>query len=245
MTKRNKAQSVNTRWEKKNEKGRQTIAEEKGYLKPPIQAKNPSQRDFLRLLKEKQVVAYVAPAGVGKTYAAMSEVTDWLKRGAYDKIILSRPHVGMGNTGGLLPGSVHEKYEPYMLPLVDVISSRYGKGFYESCLHNGTIEIQPLEYIRGRSFNDVVVLDESQNVTPSQMYTILTRIGESGRLIILGDPTQNDLKGENGLTWLSNFMFDNPELGDHIGIVEATSDEIVRSGLCKTIVKAKERSFAL
>lgn len=242
MTKRNKRKVVEDRWDKKAEKGRQTKPEEKGYVKPPIQAITDSQKTFLSLLKNKQVIVYKAPAGCGKTLVTMSQVTDWLKQGYCDKITISRPSVGMGNSLGLLPGSVREKYEPFLLPLIDVIKERYGAGFYESCINNGTIELQTLEHIRGRSFEGVVILDESQNVTPDEMYTILTRIGEEGKLIILGDTTQTDMRRENGLGWLSNFLYDNPELGGHIGIVEADSDQIVRSGLCKAMVKAKERS---
>ena len=141
-----------------------------------------------------------------------------------------------------MPGSIHEKYEPYLLPLTEVIRKRYGSGFYESGIHNGTIELQALEYIRGRSLNNVVVLDEAQGLKPNEMYTVLTRIEEGGKLIILGDPTQSDIRGKNGLDWLDEFISDNPELSEHIGVVKATSDEIVRGGLCKAVVKAKERA---
>jgi len=173
----------------------------------------------------------------------MSEVCDWLKSGKYEKCVISRPSVGMGNTLGLLPGTLQEKYEPYLLPLIDVITMRYGRGWYDTALRNGKIELVPLEYIRGRSFNCVVVVDEAQNCTPDEIYTILTRVGEGGKLILIGDPTQTDLKGKTGIEWLAEFIKDNPDLSDHIKLVEATSDDIVRSGLCKTIVKAKERSL--
>lgn len=238
--KRNKQTVVADRWEKKAETGRVVRDENHSYVKPPITAKNEVQREFLQSLKNFQVSVFIAPAGVGKSILTMSECTDWLKKGIYDKLILTRPSVGMGNTLGLLKGGLREKYEPFLLPLIDVISERYGKNFYENSLNNGTIEMLPLEYARGRSLNCCVVLEEAQNTTPDQMYTMLTRMGE-GKLIIIGDPTQTDIKGMNGLEWLDDFVYANPELEEYINITYATSDDIVRSGLCKLMVKAKER----
>ena len=213
------------------------------YLAPPVQAKNAVQRDFIRALNLKQVVVFSAPAGVGKSFITMSVVTDWLKKGDFDSVKLTRPATGMGKTLGLLPGNLEEKYTPYLLPLIDVIRNRYGSGFYESSIHNKTIEMVPLEYIRGRSFSDVVVLDEAQNTTPDEMYTILTRVEEEGKLIIIGDPTQNDMRGQNGIDWLCDFIYDNPELESEVAIIKASSEDIVRSGLCKKVVQAKERSM--
>lgn len=243
VTKRSKRTVVETRWGQKHASGREVRDDAKSYVKPPVFAKNEVQQEFLTTLKEKQVSVFIAPAGVGKSYLTMCECTDWLKKGYYDKIVISRPSVGMGNTLGLLKGGIREKYEPYLAALIDVICQRYGRGFYDNCINNGTIELQPLEYIRGRSLNCLVILDEAQNVTPDEMYTIMTRIGEGGKLVVIGDPTQNDIKGENGLTWLANFIQENTELQSHIGMVEATSDDIVRGGLCKKMVKAKERSL--
>jgi len=241
--KRNKKYAVNERKKRKEEKGKQRKDKytTESSLAPPLIAKNEKQREFLKATNSKQVVLFNAPAGVGKSYLTMGVVTDWLKKGIYDKVILTRPSVGMGKTLGLLPGDLADKFTPYLLPLIDAIKGRYGEGFYNNSLSNGTIEFSPLEYIRGRSFSEVVVLDEAQNVTPSEMYTILTRIEEEGKLIIIGDPTQNDLRGENGIEWLNRFVNTNPELRQDIKIVTASSDDIVRSGLCKKMVKCKEK----
>lgn len=243
--KRNKTKVVDTRWEKKSETGRVVRDVDHSYVKPPVTAKNTKQAEFLKALKTHQVIIFTAPAGVGKSFLTMSEVTDWLKKGLYDKVLLSRPSVGMGNTIGLLKGGITEKYTPYLLPLIDVTVERYGRGFYENCLNNGTIEMCPLEYIRGRNIKDVAVVDEFQNCTPDEAYTMITRISESGKLILIGDPTQNDLRGKNALQWLPTFLNENPELREHIAIIEATSDDIERGGLCKVMVKAKERSGKL
>ena len=243
MSKRNNSTVRRTKLDKKETQGR--VVKEKfqneNYLAQPVQAKNKTQKKFLHAINNKKVIVFNAPAGVGKSYITMSEVTDWIKRGEYDKVMLCRPSIGMGKSLGLLPGSLEEKYTPYLLPLLDVVKSRYGSGFYESSVKNGTIEFCPLEFIRGRSFECVVVLDEGQNTTPEEMYTFLTRVGEEGKLIIIGDPTQNDLKVKNGITWLCEFIEDNPSLKEDIAVITATSDDIVRSGLCKKVVKAKEK----
>ena len=244
--KRNKAQVYQDRWESKREEGREVnIDKLDNYIAPPVTAKNTKQKEFLEALSNYQCVVFTAPAGVGKSYLTMCEVTDWYKRGYVDKILLSRPAVGMGNTLGLLKGGLREKYEPYLLPLVDVIVNRYKKGFYENAISKGNIEMVPLEYIRGRNIEDVAVVDEFQNCTPDEAYTMITRIAEGGRLILLGDPTQNDLKGMNALEWLPLFLEKNPELKEYIKIVEATSDDIERGGMCKLMVKAKERTGKL
>lgn len=213
------------------------------HLAKPVTAKNNKQREFLKAIVSKQVVVFNAPAGVGKSYLTMCMVTDWLISGVYDKVLISRPSIGMGKTLGLLPGDLDMKYTPYLLPLIEVIKNRYGGGFYESCLNNGIIEFMPLEYLRGRSIDQIVVLDEGQNTTPEEMYSIITRMGENGKLIIIGDPSQNDLKGGNGITWICDFIQNHPHLKKHIKIVTATSDDIVRSGLCKTMVKAREKDI--
>lgn len=228
----------------RQERGEQQLAEDNKFdreIASPVQAKNNKQRDFLRALKDKQVVCFRAPAGVGKSFLTMCECTDWLKKGYWEKLVLTRPAVGMGKSLQALPGDLRMKFEPYMLPCVDVIKQRYGDGYYENCLGNGTIEFAPLEFIRGRSFTHLVVLDEGQNVTPDEMYTIITRIEEGGKLIVIGDPNQHDLRGQNGIDWLCDFVEDNIELQSFIQVVDASSDDIVRGGLCKMMVKARER----
>jgi phosphate starvation-inducible protein PhoH and related proteins len=99
----------------------------------------------------------------------------------------------------------------------------------------------PLEYIRGRNISQVAIVDEFQNCNPEEAYTMITRVAESGKLILIGDPTQNDIRGKNAMQWLPEFIKANPELAQHIAIIEATSDDIVRGGMCKMMVKAKER----
>ncbi len=241
MSKSNRQRVQDRKREKKEKSERKVNVKYEREIREPVQAKNLNQKLFLQALKTHQCIVFLAPAGCGKSYLTMSQVSDWLKKGDFNKILLSRPAVGMGKTIGLLKGGLREKYEPFLLPLVDVLTQRYGRGFYENCLNNGAIEFCPLEYIRGRNIDQVAIVDEFQNCTSEEAYTMITRIADGGKLILIGDPTQNDLRGENALEWLPKFLNENPELADHISIITATSDDIERGGLCKAMVKAKER----
>lgn len=246
MTKRNQRQVVEDRWEKKQKAGRVVneahCAKE---VKPPVQAMNEVQKEFLASMKEYDVVAYLAPAGCGKSFLTMSEVTDWLKKGFYNKIVLSRAVIPMGRSLGMLPSTLQQKFEPYLMPLLEVIWNRYGKGFYENCIHDGTIELLAPEYARGRSISEVMVIDEAQSLHSDELYTMITRMQEGSKLFLLGDTAQSDIKGKNGLQWLEEFVEKNPELSKHIKIIKATSDHIVRGGLCKAMVKSKEKELKL
>tara|TARA_R110000744_G_C19371770_1_gene563131 strand:- start:12469 stop:13224 length:756 start_codon:yes stop_codon:yes gene_type:complete len=240
--KRNQHKVVEERWNKKIEKGRVVDTNHSvKEVKPPVQAKTPVQKEFLAALKEYQVVVFSAPAGCGKSYLTMCEASDWLKKGYYDKITLSRAVIPMGRSLGMLPNTLQQKFEPYLMPLLEVLWNRYGKGFYESALHDGTLELLAPEYARGRSISGIMIIDEVQSMTPDELYTMLTRVQEDGKLILIGDPNQSDIRGQNGIDWLCSFVEDNPDLCEHIKVIKATSDDIVRGGLCKAAVKAKEK----
>lgn len=206
----------------------------------PVHPLNEFQAELQAEIHESQVVFVDAPAGCGKTFIIMSTAIDWLKKNKVKKIILSRPSVGMGRSLGLLPGTMREKFEPYLMPLIDVIKERYGHGFYECQLGNGNIEFVPLEYLRGRSFNDaIIIVDEFQNTKPDEAYSIMTRLGETSKLFCLGDSEQHDMGGQNGLEWSVDFI-DRHNLDEFAAVVEGSSDDIVRSGFCKAVVKAME-----
>lgn len=206
----------------------------------PVQAKNDFQKKVLRALSTKQVVVISAPAGSGKSFLTMSEASDALMAGKADKLFLARPAVGMGNTLGFLKGDMREKYEPFLKPLIEVFVNRYGFGAYETGLKNGTIELIPFEYLRGRNLTGWTVVDEIQCLKADEIYSVLTRIAEGGKLVLLGDKTQSDLVGQDGMSWLHDFV-DRHNLHDVVEFVEGTSDDIVRSGFVKSIVKAKEQ----
>lgn len=241
MSKRNAKQVIENRWVKKETDGRIVNDKFKDEIRMPVKAKNEVQREFLMALKEFDVIAFSAPAGCGKSYLAMSEASDWLKKGLYDKITLSRAVIPMGRSLGMLPSTLQQKFEPYLMPLLEVLWGRYGKNFYENCLHDGTIELLAPEYARGRSVADIMIIDECQSMAPNELYTMLTRMQEGAKLILIGDPNQSDIRGENGIDWLCSFVEKNPELQSFIKVIKATSEDIVRGGLCKAMVQAKEK----
>lgn len=226
---------------KRKKSGRTVKGKFADEVMPPVQARNEVQKEFLRALHRYDVVVFSAPAGVGKSYLTMCEVSDWLKKGLVDKVVLTRPSVPMGRSIGLVPGDLREKFELFLQPLLQVLWARYGKSYYENCLGNRSIELLPAEYARGRSIDGVFILDEASSFHPDEIYTLLTRLEEGGKLILIGDPNQSDLRGENGIDWLKGFVSRNPNLSKHIKIIEATSEDIVRGGLCKAMVQARER----
>lgn len=243
--KRNQGKVVSERWAKKAETCRvikSKFTDDK-YIATPVQAKTEVQQEFLRAIKEYDVVVFIAPAGVGKTHLTMSEISDWLKKGIYNKITLTRAVIPMGRSLGMLPSTLQQKFEPYLMPLLEVLWKRYGKSYYENCIGNGSIELLAPEYARGRSVEGVLVIDECQSMMPDELYTLLTRMQEGSKLICIGDPNQSDIKGTTGISWLADFVEKNPALTKHIKVIHADSDDIVRGGLCKAMVKAREKEL--
>lgn len=245
MAKRSQAQVVEDRWSKKADIGRviKPKFQDENYLATPVTAKNDVQKLFLNALKEFDVVVFSAPAGVGKSYLTMSEVSDWLKKGLYDKVTLTRAVIPMGRSLGMLPSTLQQKFEPYLMPLLEVLWKRYGKSYYENCLANGSIELLAPEYSRGRSVEGVMIIDEGQSLYPDELYTLLTRMETGSKLIVIGDPNQSDIRGLNAIDWLEGFVGNNPELTRHIKVIKADSNDIVRSGLCKAMVQAREKEI--
>lgn len=230
-----RADKVNTG----NREIKEKFLEERKSIKP-VQAKNEFQKAVLRALATKQVVVISAPAGVGKSFLTMSAASDDLVKGVVDKLFLARPAVGMGNSLGMLKGTLREKYEPYLMPLIEVLIDRHGRGVYESGLNTGSIELTPFEYLRGRNLSGWAIVDEIQCCSAEEIYSVLTRITEGGKLVLLGDKTQSDLKGIDGMSWLHDFV-ERHNLHDTVEFIEGSSDDIVRSGFVKAIVKAKEQ----
>lgn len=214
-------------------------------VRPPVQAKNDVQKEFLNALKQYDVVLFSAPAGCGKSLLTMSEASDWLKKGDINQLTLTRPVIPMGRSLGMLPSTLQNKYEPFLMPLLEVMWKRYGKNWYENCLHDGSLILLAPEHARGKSIDGCCVIDEVQCMYPDELYTMLTRMEEGAKLILIGDDSgsQTDIKGENAITWLKRFIKDNPELEKHIKVIEATSEDIVRSGLTKAMVKARENEL--
>ena len=183
-------------------------------------------------------VVCTGSAGTGKTYLAASVAAKDLAEKRIKRIIISRANVPTGKSLGAFPGTVEEKMAPWLMPITDVLRKQLGNGFYEHAVKTGAITIQPLETIRGRSFDDAVVLmDESQQLTIEELKAVTTRIGENAKLFLMGDRAQRDVKSD-GLLWLTALV-EKHELP--VSIHEFTSDDIVRSGLCKQFVQAFEK----
>lgn len=198
---------------------------------------NDKQRDCLIDLYASSCVILMGPAGTGKTYLAASVAAKDLSERRIQKIIISRANVPTGKSLGAFPGTVEEKMGPWLLPITDVLRMHLGQGFYEYCIRTGMIQVQPLETIRGRSFDDAIVLmDESQQLTTDELKAICTRIGENAKLFLMGDRAQRDVRTD-GLLWLLRIA-EKHKLP--IGLHTFTSDDIVRSSLCKAFVKAFE-----
>lgn len=199
---------------------------------------NDKQKDCYIDLLSSPCVILLGPAGTGKTYLAASVAAKELSDKKIDRIVLSRANVATGKSLGAFPGTVEEKMAPWLLPITDVLRAQLGEGFYSHAVKSGKICIQPIETVRGRSFDDTIVLmDEAQQLTVDELKAVTTRVGENSKLFLMGDRAQRDVKTD-GLGWLIKLVkkYDLP-----VGFHTFDSDDIVRSGLCKAFVKAFEK----
>ncbi|MCX8239963.1 MAG: PhoH family protein [Akkermansiaceae bacterium] len=167
-----------------------------------VVARSPHQLEYLNAMAKNEVVFGLGPAGTGKTYLAVAMALDLLRKKEISRIILTRPAVEAGEALGFLPGDMRDKVAPYLRPLYDAIDDMLGFDEGAKRLEDGTIEIAPLAYMRGRTLSrSFVILDEAQNTTREQMFMALTRLGEGSRCVITGDSSQIDLK-EQGVSGL-------------------------------------------
>jgi phosphate starvation-inducible PhoH-like protein len=175
------------------------------------------ERLVLALLDADQhIVVTAGPAGTGKTYLAMQAAIKNLREGNCERIVLTRPAVGVeGESHGFLPGNLIAKMEPWTRPLLDVLREYYRVQDITAMIEDQTIEISPLAYMRGRTFKDAwIVADEMQNATPAQVKMLMTRIGKNSKIVITGDVEQADrATGQNGLLDLSARLSQNPVTG--------------------------------
>jgi phosphate starvation-inducible PhoH-like protein len=204
-----------------------------------ISPRTPVQADYVRAIDQYELVFGEGPAGTGKTYLAVAKAVERLVNGDVDRIILSRPAVEAGEQLGFLPGDMREKVDPYLRPLYDALYDMLPATQVVKRLENGEIEVAPLAFMRGRTLtNAFVILDEAQNTTAVQMKMFLTRLGEGSRMVVTGDPTQNDLdprvkSGLNDAIWrLRGYQ--------EIGIVEFSPRDVVRHPLVEKVVRAYE-----
>lgn len=163
----------------------------------PVIARSPHQLEYLNAMVLNEVVFGLGPAGTGKTYLAVAMALDLLRKKEISRLILTRPAVEAGEALGFLPGDMRDKVAPYLRPLYDAIDDMLGFEEGAKRLEDGSIEIAPLAYMRGRTLSrSFVILDEAQNTTREQMFMALTRLGEGSRCVITGDASQIDLKDQ-------------------------------------------------
>ena len=196
----------------------------------PLQAKTEGQLRLIRAIKDSPQVIVTGPAGTGKSFIPAAMAADWLKEGKVKKIILCRPMVSVGKSMGFLPGEQNEKLQPWMIPLLEPLIARLGKGFVDYAIKTGKIEMAPLETMRGRTFADsFVIVDEAQNCTLHELKMLVTRMGE-GQLVIDGDIGQTDLASASGLKALLDIATKHSI--DCVS-VELGLEDVVRSGIVK------------
>jgi phosphate starvation-inducible PhoH-like protein len=167
-----------------------------------IYPKNLSQENYLLKLNDpqKMIIFAIGPAGTGKTMLAVQWAIEQLKYGEATKIVITRPAVSVDEQHGFLPGTLNEKMEPWTKPIMDVFAENYNAREIEFMIKEGVIETSPLAYMRGRTFKDAIVIaDEMQNATPSQMKMLLTRLGQGSQMVVTGDLQQADRPSNNGL----------------------------------------------
>ena len=205
-----------------------------------VRARTVNQQRLVKLYDKDDLLFAVGPAGSGKTYTAIALAVRALKERQVRRIILTRPAVEAGEKLGFLPGDMKEKLDPYLQPLYDALNDMIPPVKLQKFLEEGTVQIAPLAYMRGRTLdNAFVILDEAQNTTLSQIKMFLTRMGRNARFIVTGDVTQIDLpkKSDSGLVRTMELLRDV----EGIGIVEFDKRDIVRHPLVKYIVEAFDR----
>jgi phosphate starvation-inducible PhoH-like protein len=206
----------------------------------PVIPKTPAQLEYIRAIESHDVVFGLGPAGTGKTYLAMAMALTLLKRRVMQRIILTRPAVEAGEALGFLPGDLREKVAPYLRPLYDAIHDMLDPDEGQRYLEEGTIEIAPLAFMRGRTLSrSFVILDEAQNTTREQMFMALTRLGDESRMVVTGDSSQVDLKPgvRSGLAEAEHALADV----EGIAFQRFSPADIIRHPVVGRIVEAYEK----
>ena len=208
-----------------------------------IRPKTIGQRRYLDAIGKNTVTFGIGPAGTGKTYLAMGAAVRSLRAREVNRLILTRPAVEAGERLGFLPGTLHEKIDPYLKPLWDALQDMMDAAELVNHVERGVIEVAPLAYMRGRTLNDAfIVLDEAQNTTPEQMKMFLTRIGFNARAVVTGDVSQTDLPHgkRSGLLVAREILRDI----DGIAFAEFGNEDVVRHPIVQRIVEAYDRHAA-
>jgi phosphate starvation-inducible PhoH-like protein len=232
--------SVNKNLNSNNSSNIQSFAQLIKTPRKSVIARSQKQSDYIKALRENDVVMALGPAGTGKSFLAVSVAITLLMEKKVERVILSRPAVEAGEKLGFLPGDMKEKVDPYLRPLYDALYELFGFEKIDKKIESGEIEIAPLAFMRGRTLkNCFAILDEAQNATETQIKMFLTRIGENSKLVVNGDPSQVDLinKAHSGLIKSKNILSQIEE----IKIVEFDHSDVVRHPLVSKIIKAYQK----
>jgi len=226
------------RWVEADEKG-PANSDSFDTWKKKIIAKTPGQKEYCRLLRGREVVFGLGPAGTGKTYMAVAKAVESLKKREVERVVLSRPAVEAGERLGFLPGDMKEKVDPYLRPLYDALYDMMPSDKVDRMLTSGEIEIAPLAFMRGRTLSEsYVIIDEAQNTTPVQMKMVLTRLGQGSRMVITGDLSQIDLP-DNQPSGLADAV-DRLQGVEGVGIIHLSGKDVVRHPVVARILQAYE-----
>lgn len=202
----------------------------------PLNALNKNQELYLKALGNSRQVIVLGPSGTGKTYMAATYAANQYLMKSINKIIITRPAVSVGKSLGALPGTLEEKFGPWLSPVLSVLEEQLGKGVVETGIKNGNIVMAPLEYMRGSSFKDAFILaDEAQNLDIAQFKMLVTRIGENCQLVLNGDIRQSDIKEQSGLSKAIHLA---KKYNIEASVVEFKVEDIVRSDICRQWVEA-------
>ncbi len=216
---------------------RQNITDIIKTPKKSIIPRSEKQKEYVRALRQSDIVISAGPAGTGKTFLAVAIGLTMLLEKKIERIILSRPAVEAGERLGFLPGDMKEKVDPYLRPLYDSLYDLFHFEKIQRMIEIGDIEIAPLAFMRGRTLkNSFAILDEAQNATDTQIKMFLTRIGENSKIVVNGDPSQIDLPNKNmsGLDRSKKLLSHLSE----ISVVDFDHSDVVRHPLVSKIVKA-------
>jgi len=208
--------------------------------KKKIIPRSQNQKKYFELLNNKNIVFAIGPAGTGKTFLAVAKAVSCLQKGLIKKIILSRPAVEAGEKLGFLPGDLKEKVDPFLRPIYDALYEMMPYDQVEKKIENGTIEIAPIAFMRGRTLEDCyIILDEAQNSTKIQMKMFLTRFGKNSKMVVVGDKTQIDLvtKHDSGLLDAEIKLKNMKD----IGIIYLSDKDVIRHELVRKIINSYEK----